>query len=421
MFGTNLNMGNRRDYASSLELGLDIKYMPEIFLDTTSIISSGSPNLSPTSTETSTSQISPNSVNAFSPLPSFSPTPASTIGYTISNSRTRAGCCGFFNGNNENFDMKVPFLSSQNIDLKQKKYEINQEHLAQQKHSQLYSEAFLAQKQHKNEISKSLKMFAMLASYKYGNDSLNSDRGSPVCDIMDDFYCNGYVTDDPNSFEEEKTLKATSYLRPCNNSNKYFCNDLSSQCNWNFSTVNYETNNKSAVNPCINNNNVSVLKHFDPNLWMMQMTAPPQNYNSGVQSQSQKIHTAAVSITDTATAATAAAAANIAYNGQSIKKSQKRFSGSKLDKFFAVKHCVFCENNNEPEAVVKSHAVRDSLGRVLCPKLRIYVCPICKASGDDAHTVKYCPQKPIITMEDAVKADSLRLAKNLYFKQGMNV
>ncbi|XP_050320064.1 protein nanos [Bactrocera neohumeralis] len=420
MFGANLNIGNRMDYASSLELGLDLNYMSEVFLDTTNIISRCSPNLSPISTETSISQFSPNTVYAFSPSQLLSSTPASTVGCTISNSQTRPKSYGFFNANNENFGMKPPFLSSQNKDLKQDKYEIDQEPLAQQRHSQMYSEATLAQKQHKNEISKSLKMFAMLASYKYGNDSLNSGRGSPVCDIMDDFYCNGYVTDDPISFEEGKTLKATSHLETCNSSNKYFCSDFSSQCNWNFSTVNYESNNKGAVYPCINSNNVSVWKHyFDPNLWMM--TPPPQNYNNGVHLQNQKINTAAVSITDTATVATVAAAANIAYNGQNIKKSQKRFGGSKLDKFSAVKHCVFCENNNEPEAVVKSHAVRDSLGRVLCPKLRTYICPICKASGDKAHTVKYCPQKPIITMEDAVKAESLRLAKNLYFKQGMNV
>uniref|UniRef100_A0A034VEJ3 Protein nanos n=1 Tax=Bactrocera dorsalis TaxID=27457 RepID=A0A034VEJ3_BACDO len=418
MFGTNLNIGNRADYASSLDLGLDLNYMSEIFLDTTSIISRSSPNLSPTSTETPISQFSPNAVYAFSPSQLLSSTPASTVGCTISNSQTRAESYGFFTAKNEDFGMKPPFISSQNKDLKQDKYKIDQEPFAQQRHSQMYSEAILAQKQHKNEISKSLKMFAMLASYKYGNDSLNSGRGSPVRDIMDDFYCNGYVTDDPNSFQEGKTLKATSHLETRNSSNKYFCSDFSSQCNWNFSTVNYESFNKGAVYPCITNNNV--LKHyFDPNLWMM--TAPPQNYNNGVQLQNQKMNTAAVSITDTATAATVVAAANIAYNGQNIKKSQKRFGGSKLDKFSAVKHCVFCENNNEPEAVVKSHAVRDSLGRVLCPKLRTYICPICKASGDKAHTVKYCPQKPIITMEDAVKAESLRLAKNLYFKQGMNV
>lgn len=165
-------------------------------------------------------------------------------------------------------------------------------------------------------------------------DCLNSGRESPECDIMDDFYCNGYVTDDTISFEEEKTLKGTSHVEEFYSCNKYFCNDISSQCNCNFSTVNYESYNKGALNLGINNNNVSVLKHyFDPNLWMIQTTAPSQYYNSGVPSQSRKIHTGTVAVTDTATAATAAAAANIAYNSQNIKRSQKRFGGSKLDKF----------------------------------------------------------------------------------------
>lgn len=85
------------------------------------------------------------------------------------------------------------------------------------------------------------------------------------------------------------------------------------------------------------------------------------------------------------------------------------------------RHCVFCENNNEPEAVINSHSVRDNFNRVLCPKLRTYVCPICGASGDSAHTIKYCPKKPIITMEDAIKAESFRLAKSSYYKQQMKV
>jgi hypothetical protein len=30
-------------------------------------------------------------------------------------------------------------------------------------------------------------------------------------------------------------------------------------------------------------------------------------------------------------------------------------------------------------------------GRVICPVLRDYVCPICYCTGDAAHTTKYCP------------------------------
>ncbi|KAL5282306.1 NANOS1 family protein [Megaselia abdita] len=82
--------------------------------------------------------------------------------------------------------------------------------------------------------------------------------------------------------------------------------------------------------------------------------------------------------------------------------------------------CVFCENNNEPNSVVRSHSVKDFYGRVLCPKLRIYVCPICHVSGDYAHTIKYCPQKPIITMEDTIKFESSKLTR-AFFKPGMKI
>lgn len=82
--------------------------------------------------------------------------------------------------------------------------------------------------------------------------------------------------------------------------------------------------------------------------------------------------------------------------------------------------CVFCENNNQPDYVVRSHSVKDSYGRVLCPKLRVYVCPICHVSGDYAHTIKYCPQKPIITMEDTVKFESTKLTKS-FFNSGMKL
>ncbi|KAK2585980.1 hypothetical protein KPH14_010554 [Odynerus spinipes] len=54
--------------------------------------------------------------------------------------------------------------------------------------------------------------------------------------------------------------------------------------------------------------------------------------------------------------------------------------------------CVFCRNNGEEEAYYRKHLLKDSDGRVLCPVLRAYTCPICGACGDIAHTVKYCPK-----------------------------
>lgn len=54
--------------------------------------------------------------------------------------------------------------------------------------------------------------------------------------------------------------------------------------------------------------------------------------------------------------------------------------------------CVFCRNNGESESVYATHNLKASDGRITCPVLRAYTCPICGASGDEAHTIKYCPQ-----------------------------
>ncbi|TGZ52366.1 hypothetical protein CRM22_010648 [Opisthorchis felineus] len=53
--------------------------------------------------------------------------------------------------------------------------------------------------------------------------------------------------------------------------------------------------------------------------------------------------------------------------------------------------CAFCRNNGEPFEVYITHKVRDSSGRVTCPVLRLLSCPLCKSTGNAAHTIKYCP------------------------------
>lgn len=54
--------------------------------------------------------------------------------------------------------------------------------------------------------------------------------------------------------------------------------------------------------------------------------------------------------------------------------------------------CVFCRNNGESKKVYSSHVLKDAEGCTTCPILRAYTCPLCKASGDQSHTIKYCPR-----------------------------
>lgn len=62
--------------------------------------------------------------------------------------------------------------------------------------------------------------------------------------------------------------------------------------------------------------------------------------------------------------------------------------------------CVFCKNNGEPESVYRSHNTRDKRKRVQCPRLREYKCRICGAFGDNAHTIKHCPQREQLIVQN---------------------
>ncbi|KAL0609756.1 Nanos-like protein 2 [Plecturocebus cupreus] len=53
--------------------------------------------------------------------------------------------------------------------------------------------------------------------------------------------------------------------------------------------------------------------------------------------------------------------------------------------------CNFCKHNGESRNVYSSHQLKTPDGVVVCPILRHYVCPVCGATGGQAHTLKYCP------------------------------
>ena len=53
--------------------------------------------------------------------------------------------------------------------------------------------------------------------------------------------------------------------------------------------------------------------------------------------------------------------------------------------------CAFCKKNRETPEFYRTHVVKDSRGKVICPVLRKYTCPVCQATGDRAHTLRHCP------------------------------
>ena len=55
---------------------------------------------------------------------------------------------------------------------------------------------------------------------------------------------------------------------------------------------------------------------------------------------------------------------------------------------------MFCRNNGEDESVCSTHALKAPDGKVTCPILFAYECPICRSTGENAHTLKYCPRNP---------------------------
>eukprot|EP00064_Thunnus_orientalis_P012380 superscaffoldBa00001892_g12415 len=57
-----------------------------------------------------------------------------------------------------------------------------------------------------------------------------------------------------------------------------------------------------------------------------------------------------------------------------------------------IDYCRFCKQNGESAKVYHSHRLKSEDGKVTCPILWSYTCPICEATGDRAHTRRHCPQ-----------------------------
>ncbi|CAF1380044.1 unnamed protein product [Adineta ricciae] len=75
--------------------------------------------------------------------------------------------------------------------------------------------------------------------------------------------------------------------------------------------------------------------------------------------------------------------------------------------------CAFCKANGESYDIYSSHRLRDNEKMVtLCPILRAHKCPRCHLSGDQAHTMKYCPIKAETKANRRLREIELAMKKN---------
>ncbi|XP_017143077.1 protein nanos [Drosophila miranda] len=370
--------------------GLNLLGLQDVYLDTASTLGSGSSSLPPTPS-VSSGTLSPPST----PLTPEPPQYGSQTQFPL------------LTGNsNMNMNMNMGLHTGQNMLLhqhyqyhliihqQQQQLELANHHLA----LAASAAASGVNHQQKDEIARSLKVFAQLTSGPAENVPGSTQ------DVMQEFASNGYASDDLNCFAYSPAPSPANQLHR------------------NLPAAGAAANHPPQVVPAPAPLSARWLQNYREqlnNVWrsMGYMPCIGTNANAGLQMHAQ----------------VQAASNNLSAMGLGLPLQPDHFrhgsnpsnNNNKMNRRYKPKevsrHCVFCENNNEPEAVVNSHSVRDNFNRVLCPKLRTYVCPICGASGDSAHTIKYCPKKPIITMEDAINAETFRLARSSYYKQQMKV
>lgn len=102
-----------------------------------------------------------------------------------------------------------------------------------------------------------------------------------------------------------------------------------------------------------------------------------------------------------------AAQKNAVNRMHAIVKDNRHFKNNSSNNKVTV--CVFCRNNGESREFYSSHTLKDSEGNTSCPILRAYTCPLCKANGDNSHTIKYCSKYTPKLKEEKLLGNGLLL------------
>ena len=76
---------------------------------------------------------------------------------------------------------------------------------------------------------------------------------------------------------------------------------------------------------------------------------------------------------------------------EQIDRKELMQSISKQNKTNRVRMCTFCKSNGENEMIYTSHSLKSSINKISCPILMKYTCVECGATGENTHTIKYCP------------------------------